>query len=82
MRYHSTGHNVEVCYLLHTYRIILRNLNYRLLFVRLTVAQLSNEFPFIMEQGDFLPEIQKSVFFVTVTARYVVYLVARDKYKL
>jgi len=35
-----------------------------------------------MEQGDSLPEVQKPVFSVPVTTRYVVYRVARDKYKL
>jgi hypothetical protein len=61
--------------------IILSNLNYGLLSVWLTVVQLSNEFPFLMEQGDSLPEVQKPVFSVTVTARYIVYRVTRDKYK-
>jgi len=69
-------------YVLYITWIILSNLNYGLTSVRSTVAQLSNEFPFLMEQGYSLPEVEKPVFSVPVTTRYVVYRVARDKYKL
>jgi hypothetical protein len=70
-----------MCYVLYIIWIILSNLNYGLLSVWLTVAHLSNGFPFLMEQGDLFPEVQKPVFSVTVTARYIVYRVTRDKYK-
>jgi hypothetical protein len=78
LKYHSTGLNLDTrrpYYVLCAIWIILSNLNYGVLSVRLTVAQLSKEFPFFMEQGDSLPEVQKPVFSVTVTARYIVYRV-------